>query len=98
MPPGMTKAGPIGSTVARASGPTARPGRIGRQHPRSSSPRRGIARASSPHVPPTGGATERRKWTQVAQLVLERRQTQHRAASGCGVRQCGQRQFGMTGS
>jgi hypothetical protein len=34
---------------------------------------------------------------QVAQLVLERRQTQQRAASGCGVRQCGQRQFGMRG-
>jgi hypothetical protein len=44
------------------------------------------------------GAMDRRKWTQVAQLVLERRQTQHRAASGWGVRQCGQRQFGMRGS
>jgi hypothetical protein len=43
------------------------------------------------------GATERRKWTQVAQLVLDLRQTQQRAASGCGVRQCGQRQFGMPG-
>jgi hypothetical protein len=29
--------------------------------------------------------------------VLERRHTQHRAASGCGVRQCGQRQFAMHG-
>jgi len=41
------------------------------------------------------GATDRLKWTQVAQLVVERRQTQQRAASGCGVRQCGQRQFAM---
>ena len=48
-------------------------------------------------MPPTSGAIDRRKWMQVAQLVLERRQTQQRAASGWGVRQCGQRQFGMGG-
>ena len=51
-----------------------------------------------PQVPPMRGATERLKWAHVAQLVLERRHTQQRAASGCGVRQCGQRQFGMRGS
>jgi hypothetical protein len=34
---------------------------------------------------------------QFEQLVLERRQTQQRAASGCGVRQCGQRQFAIPG-
>ena len=84
--------------IGISSGPPARPARTGLQQPRSSSPRRGTARGSSPHVPPISGATERRKWTHVAQLVLERRQTQQRAASGCGVRQCGQRQFGMRGS
>jgi hypothetical protein len=49
-------------------------------------------------VPPKGTATERRKWLQTEQAVLERRQTQQRAASGWGVRQCGHRQFGMGGS
>jgi len=68
---------------------------IGRQQPRSSSPRSAVRRESRPHVPPRGPAIARRKWAQVPQLVLERRQTQHRAASGCGVRQCGQRQFAM---
>jgi hypothetical protein len=34
---------------------------------------------------------------QVAQLVLERRQTQQRDASAWGVPQCGQRQTGMAG-
>jgi hypothetical protein len=40
---------------------------------------------------------ERRKWRQVAQLVEERLQTQHRAVSGWGVEQCGQRHNGMAG-
>jgi hypothetical protein len=30
--------------------------------------------------------------------VVERRHTQHREASACGVEQCGQRQTGMRGS
>jgi hypothetical protein len=42
-------------------------------------------------------ATETRKWRQVAQLVEERRQTQQRSASGCGVAQCGHRHNGMSG-
>jgi hypothetical protein len=35
---------------------------------------------------------------QVAQQVVERRQTQHRDDSICGVLQCGQRQTGICGS
>ena len=37
----------------------------------------------------------RRKWRQVAQVVVDRRQTQQRELSACGVPQCGQRQTGM---
>jgi hypothetical protein len=70
---------------------------MGRQHPRSSSPRSTVRRWSRPQVPPSEPAIARRKWAQVPQLVLDRRQTQQRAASGCGVRQCGQRQFAMRG-
>src|SRR5438093_8595495 len=43
-------------------------------------------------------ATACRKWRQVAQLVLERRHTQQRAVSACGVPQCGQRHVAVTGS
>jgi hypothetical protein len=37
----------------------------------------------------------RRKWRHVAHEVVERRQTQQRELSACGVPQCGQRQTGM---
>jgi hypothetical protein len=40
----------------------------------------------------------RRKWAQVEQPVVDLPHTQQRADSGCGARQCGQRQFGMRGS
>jgi hypothetical protein len=47
---------------------------------------------------PSEPATPRRKWAQVAQLVEDREQTQHRDASGWGVPQCGHRQFAMARS
>jgi hypothetical protein len=47
---------------------------------------------------PSVPATPRRKCAQVAQLVEDREQTQHRDASGWGVPQCGHRQFAMARS
>ena len=49
---------------------------------------------SRPHRP-RPPATPRRKCRQVAHDVVERRQTQQRDDSGCGVAQWGQRQTGM---
>jgi hypothetical protein len=39
---------------------------------------------------------DRRKFRHEAQLVLDRWQTQQRAASACGVAQLGQRHIGMS--
>jgi hypothetical protein len=39
--------------------------------------------------------TPLRKWRQLAHEVVERLQTQHRAVSGCGAPQWGQRQLAM---
>jgi hypothetical protein len=47
---------------------------------------------------PSPLATERRKWRHVAQEVVDRWQTQHRAASAWGVAQWGHRHTTMRGS
>ena len=77
--------------------PAATSGRRSSQHGRTSSARIGPRRGSAPQMP-KGPAIPRRKWAQVAQLVEDREQTQHRDASGWGVPQCGQRQFAMARS
>ena len=52
---------------------------------------------SCPHWP-RPPAIPRRKWVHAAHDVVERRQTQQRELSTCGVPQWGQRQSGMCGS
>jgi hypothetical protein len=66
------------------------------QQARISSPRSGRRSRSRPQYP-SWPATDRRKLRQVAQAVLDRRQTQHLAVSAWGVPQCGQRHIGMPG-
>jgi hypothetical protein len=67
------------------------------QQPRCSAPVSGSRFASRPQNP-TDAASDRRKCRHVEQVVDDRWQTQHRAASGCGVPQCGHRHIGMAES
>jgi hypothetical protein len=66
------------------------------QQARISLPSSGSRRRSSPQKPSCAEIVWR-KCRQVAQQVEDRRQTQQRDASGCGVSQWGHRHIGMAG-
>jgi hypothetical protein len=87
---------PVSCTTVRP-GTASSTGSGAAQQARISVPVSATRRGSSPHIP-SPFATPRRKWRQLAHEVVERRHTQQRAASACGVEQWGQRQTGMRGS